>query len=255
VTPIGYERRTAGASEGLAVIAAAAWLERILGSGLTLHAWASERPDVEALRGRGTVYSIDAPLAGPDARVRWAVRHYRRGGAITSYLDDRYLSGGRTRPEREIRVSVEARARGVPTPAVITGAWYRSGVFYRADLVTELVPGALSLADSLFSDERSANTVSRLARSGRLVRDLGEKGVLHADLNAMNILLSSERPEPVAYVIDLDRASVRDAPEAALGDSMQRRLERSLRELGDSTGRPLSKDDWAALRAGFEGEA
>ena len=255
MTPIGYERRMAGAAEGLAVIAAADWLERIIGSGLTLHAWAGERAGVEALRGRGAVYSIDAPLVGPDARARWAVRHYRRGGALASYLDDRYVSGGLTRPEREIRASVEARARGVPTPAVITGAWYRSGVFYRADLVTELVPAALSLADSLFSEERSADAVVGLARSGRLVRDLGEKGVLHADLNAMNILLSSERSEPVAYVIDLDRASVTDTPEAALGDSMRRRLERSLRKLGGSTGRPLSKDEWAALHSGFEGEA
>ena len=255
MTPIGYERRTVGAAEGLAVLAAADWLEKILGSGLTLHAWAGERAGVEALRGRGTVYSLDAPLVGPDARARWAVRHYRRGGAVASYLDDRYLSRGRTRPEREIRASVEARARGVSTPAVITGAWYHSGVFYRADLVTELVPGALTLADSLFSEQRSVDAVARLARSGRLVRDLGEKGVLHADLNAMNILLSSERSEPLAYVIDLDRASVTDTPEAALADSMQHRLERSLRKLGESTGRPLSKDEWAALHAGFEGEA
>ena len=255
MTPIGYERRTAGASEGLAVIAAADWLENILGSGLTLHAWASERAGVETLRGRGTVYSIDAPFVGPDARARWAVRHYRRGGALASYLDDRYLGGGPTRPEREIRASVEARARGVPTPAVITGAWYRAGVFYRADLVTELVPGALSLADSLFSDEPSPDAVARLACSGRLVRDLAEKGILHADLNAMNIVLSSERSGPVAYVVDLDRASVADTPRATLGASMRRRLERSLGKLGEAMGRPLSKDQWAALHAGFEGEA
>ena len=237
------------------MIAAADWLEQILLSGLTLQTWAAERAGSEALRGRGTVYSIDAPLSGPDARAHWAVRHYRRGGALASYLDDRYLSGGRTRPEREIRASVEARARGVPTPAVIAGAWYHSGVFYRADLITELVPDSVSLADSLFSDERSADAVAGLARSGRLVRDLGDKGLVHTDLNAMNILLRSERSEPVAYVIDLDRASVTDTPGSALGDSMRLRLERSLHKIGESTGKPLSKDDWAALRAGFEGDA
>ena len=101
VTPVGYERRTLAAADGMAVTAAAAWLEEILGSGLTLHQWAGARNGVETLRGRGTVFSIAAPCVGPDARTRWAVRHYRRGGAVASYLGDRYL--GRGIPDRSAR--------------------------------------------------------------------------------------------------------------------------------------------------------
>lgn len=254
-TPTGYERREAGSAEGLAVPIAATWLEEILGSGLTLHEWAAACNDVEPLHGRGTVFSIAAPTVGPDARTRWAVRHYQRGGAAVSFLGDRYWRGGDTRPEREIRASVAARARGVPTPAVIAGAWYRSGLFYRADLVTELVPDTISLAESLFSDERDSDRAATLARSGALVRDLETKGIVHADLNAMNILVGHGGVESMAYVIDLDRARVVDTPIATPRDSMRRRLTRSLHKLEESTQRRLSVDEWAALRAGFEGKA
>ena len=137
---------------------------------------------------------------------------------------------------------------------MIAGAWYRSGLFYRADLVTELVPDTTSLADSLFSGERGGDGAAPLARSGALVRDLERKGIVHADLNAMNILLRHGGSEPTVYVVDLDRARVLDAPVATPGNSMRRRLERSLRKLEESTGRKLSENEWAALRAGFEGE-
>jgi 3-deoxy-D-manno-octulosonic acid kinase len=180
------------------------------------------------------------------------VRHYRRGGAVASYLGDRYLAVGATRPEVEIRASVEARARGVRTPAVVAGAWYRAGPFYRADLVTELVPGATTLADALFSAPRGAAAERSLAAAGRLARELGEAGIGHADLNARNVLEGTDSPAAGPWVIDLDRATVEGRKGIEAARPMLARLERSLRKFGATSGRPLSGAEWAALRAGFE---
>lgn len=253
VIPEGYERRKAGGATAVVVAAAANWLVETVGSGRTVHEWAGEQPGAEPLRGRGTVYSVEAPVGGPDGSRRWAVRHYRRGGAVASLLDDRYVRVGPTRPEVETRASVAARARGVATPAVIAGVWYSSGAFYRADLVTELLPDATRLADLLFSTERDDRAIDALTVTGSLVRESGARGLTHPDLNAMNVLLRYDASGPRAYMVDLDRATVSDVPKASFGSAMLDRLERSLRKLGRSSGRPLTRAERAALRAGFQG--
>jgi 3-deoxy-D-manno-octulosonic acid kinase len=284
--PVGYARRERDQAEGLALAAAADWLEDALDTAGTLEAWArvaglvpddfsdsvsdpDPDPDSDSdsadsdpaadaathsrtTRGRGELHVVRAAVVGPDRRERWAVRHYRRGGAVASYLGDRYLAVGATRPEVEIRASVEARARGVRTPAVVAGAWYRAGPFYRADLVTELVPGATTLADALFSAPRGAAAERSLAAAGRLARELGEAGIGHADLNARNVLEGTDSPAAGPWVIDLDRATVEGRKGIEAARPMLARLERSLRKFGATSGRPLSGAEWAALRAGFE---
>jgi 3-deoxy-D-manno-octulosonic acid kinase len=284
--PVGYARRERDQAEGLALAAAADWLEDALDTAGTLEAWArgaglvpddfsdsvsdpdpDPDPDSDSAdsdpaadaathsrttRGRGELHVVRAAVVGPDRRERWAVRHYRRGGAVASYLGDRYLAVGATRPEVEIRASVEARARGVRTPAVVAGAWYRAGPFYRADLVTELVPGATTLADALFSAPRGAAAERSLAAAGRLARELGEAGIGHADLNARNVLEGTDSPAAGPWVIDLDRATVQGRTGIEAARPMLARLERSLRKFGATSGRPLSGAEWAALRAGFE---
>ena len=222
-----------------------------LSAAATLHEWAATRVDAQTMAGRGLVYSFGAPVSGPDARSRWVVRHYRRGGAAASYLGDRYLAVGVTRPEREFGASRVARARGVRTPGVIAGAWYRAGAFYRADVVTELVPDATSLADWLGSraadtDGPGAAVVDALTRAGSLVATLAARGVMHADLNAMNVLLAGGE----AWAIDLDRATV-TAGEPVSSVAMARRLERSLRKVTEAAGAPLTEPEWAALRSGY----
>jgi 3-deoxy-D-manno-octulosonic acid kinase len=250
---MGYEAVTPPDVEGFAWGAAAPWLAAALHDDATVHEWAA-RHATDSHAGRGPVHVVAAAVPGPDESPRWAVRHYRRGGAAASVLGDRYWGAGRTRPQHELEASLHARARGVRTPAVIAGAVYRrgsSGVagFYRADLVTEWVPGARSLADTLVDEREQAIVVLR--RAGGLVRALERAGVLHPDLNARNILLDVRGD---AWVIDLDRCRHLARPNARAGAAMLRRLERSLSKHGSSPGRSLSPDEWSALRAGF-GEA
>ena len=248
--PDGYVALDSTEANYFALVATSHWGAGVLASAKTLHAWAAGAEGAEAFTGRGTVYAVPAAAAGPDDRARWAVRHYRRGGAIAAHLGDRYLASNETRPRIELAASVVARARGVPTPAVVAGTCYPAGMFYRADLVTELIPDAASLAALVHSSGLTDSQRNALLGSaGRLVRVMEEAGIAHADLNAMNILV--EHGSGKAHVIDLDRCRIisRQSPS---GDSMRRRLERSLLKVGAAADCELAADAWQALRAGFE---
>jgi len=243
----------AGGSVGFALEAAADWLRNVLEKGSTLYQWGSAHPEAFEMRGRGLVFAVPAPVPGPDARERWVVRHYRRGGWVASLLEDRYLAVGSTRPEREARAVAAVRARGIPTPAVIAGASYAAGAFYRADLVTELIPDAADLAEILFSPHDGPTPrLEALRASGRLVRRLELAGVHHADLNAKNIVIARRDGNVDAHMVDLDRCRVRAPGVAAPAFPMRRRLARSLSKLERLTRQPLGRADWDALAQGWE---
>jgi 3-deoxy-D-manno-octulosonic acid kinase len=254
--PVGYRAAPHSAGDAFACEAAIDWLDAVLDEGPSVYAWAARKQVTVSLAGRGPVYVVTAPVAGPDGRQRWAVRHYRRGGAVGHVVRDWYWGVGRTRPLRELAASLRARDRGVRTPAVVAGVVYRVPGFYRADLVTELVPGARSLVRELFegAPERgrppadTATAVRALVRAGRMVRSLEQARLLHSDLNAGNVLLDDAGQ---AWVIDLDRCRAPTHRDRASGPAMLSRLERSLRKLGTAYGRPLSETEWEALRHGF----
>lgn len=216
---------------------AAEWALSVLASGATLHAWAATRSDRQDFAGRGDVHSVPAPSTGPDGRDRWAVRHYRRGGAMAMHMADRYLRAGTPRPFRELAASLAARARGIRTPAVVAGATYRDGVYYRCDLVTEWVPDAPTLAEVLQREDGTRGWLVAMAGAGELVRELARAGIFHVDLNARNILLARDGTR---WVVDLDRARVLRGPSETAAERMAARLTRSIVKIGTPTGEHLS---------------
>ncbi len=233
------------------------WLRGTLAAGLTLAQWAAARPDAERRQGRGRVDVVPAPVTGPDGRERWAVRHYWRGGAVAApLLRDRYLAMGDPRPVHELEASHQARLRGIRTPAVVAGAVYRAGIFYRADLVTELIPDGADLGEILFgaTPPEPERARASLEAAGLLVRRLEEARIHHPDLNAKNILLAGDGGTD-AHLLDLDGCRILDARAIIPVGPMRRRLERSLRKLEDRSGRPLGSDAWSALKTGFGEEA
>lgn len=253
--PPGYEERSAGDVVAFAWRPAASWLESVLAGAVSMHDWAAAREEAKPLVGRGPVHAVDAPARGPDERERWAVRRYRRGGLLAGLLGSRYLRSGPARPIRELWATVEARARGVPAPAVVAGAVYPAGRFYRADLVTELIPEARTLEALVFGSGGTADASPVLHRAGELVRTLEDALVLHVDLNAANVLLVRGDEESGARVVDLDRCVVFPLGSGAFGNAMRRRLERSLRKLSRRHGRDIRAGEWDALRAGYGADA
>jgi 3-deoxy-D-manno-octulosonic acid kinase len=137
---------------------------------------------------------------------------------------------------------------------VVAGAVYPDGLFYRADLVTEEIPGAADLADVLFSGVAPAvDAEAALTAAGALVRSLETAGVFHPDLNAKNIVLQPDPAGVRAHLVDLDRCKPRPEGTRTPGQAMRRRLERSLRKHEAHAGRPLPERAWSALRSGFGG--
>ncbi len=278
--PPGYDAAHVGDSLVVAradLLPAAA---RALAAHGSLHAWAAARPGTKPLAGRGVTWAADAPEGVPiesgragSQAPRWVVRHYRRGGAVARWLGDRYLGAGEPRPLRELRISVAARARRVPTPEVLALALYPAGAFYRADLATAEIPQAMDLAESLWAEHAGADDPSArmaaLAAAGALLRELAAAGVRHPDLNAKNILLATADSGSmdglpatpaaaeglVAWVLDLDGARVGPPLSWRRRREAEARLERSLRKWERRTGRHLAPAEWAGLRAAIEADA
>jgi 3-deoxy-D-manno-octulosonic acid kinase len=158
----------------------------------SLFDWAAGRPGAQRLEGRGAAYRVR--LDGAD----WLVRHYRRGGAVAVHLGDRYVRVGVPRPFRELEASQAARARGVPTPAVMAAVVYNAGVVYRGDIAVEFIPRSRTLADVLFGgvgkDGAGAgsgdNRRPAAHAAGAAIRQGHDRGLVHPDLNLQNILLA-----------------------------------------------------------------
>lgn len=216
---------------------------RIIEQSGTLHGHAAAAPGAKALLGRGVSWAFEAN------DERWVVRHYRRGGAVARVLRDRYLQVGAIRPARELRASVEARARGVRTPEIVGYAVYGAGPFYRADLVTRWVPNSEDLASVTFGpDARSvARRTDAWAATGRLLRSAFDAGVIHPDLNLRNILIAAGDAGPEAWLVDLDRCRVTNSSSDAARHAMLERFHRSRRKLELRFRRPVDADSLAAF--------
>jgi 3-deoxy-D-manno-octulosonic acid kinase len=229
-----------------------------------MHDWAAAQPGARAFEGRGAAYAVHGAGAG------WVVRHYRRGGSVAWILGDRYVRIGALRPLRELHASVLARDRGVATPEIVAAVVYPSGAFYRADLVTRLIPDSADLADTALGTAR-AGPAARIASwhaAGALLRGAFAAGIRHADLNLRNILIrrrdgavaetaAAAHPDGSrAVLLDLDRAEVRDgAVPAGARAAMLRRLHRSRRKLERALGTTTSVAELTAFEQGLAGAA
>lgn len=253
--PAPFDRVYVGSATAWARPEARPWVEASLEAGLTLHqAGAGSAGGGESLSGgRGPAYVI---RSGAGA---WVVRRGFRGGAVATLLGDRHLRLGAPRPFHEARLSVEARRRGVPTPRVVAAAIYPSGVFYRGDVVTELVPEARSVGGLLFGPDRSRDPALReevIRASAAMPLRLARWGVEHRDLNVDNLLRpgggteEEERwPPGELVVLDLDRCQLRRRALEDGGRRMAARLARSFRRGEERRGPALSDQEWDAFRS------
>lgn len=264
--PAGYELVETGGVFAFAAPQAVDWVRSVLEAGGTLHREAARHP-MATFRGRGEVHVVDAPEG------RWVVRHYHRGGAMARLLDDRYLRVGEPRPVREAAAAAEVARRGIATPEVLAGAVYPAGPFYRADLVTALVPDAADLAGVLFGPAADGGRIraggprqeqsaadpglrgDALRAAGSLVGWMARGGVAHPDLNAGNVLLVREEGDLRPLLLDLDRCRVLPRGLGLDPQGLLARLERSLRKLGDRRGPALGRDEWDVLRAAVRASA
>ena len=154
------------------------------------------------------------------------LRHYRRGGLVGRWNKDAYLYLGenRVRSLREFSLLAELYRRGLPVPRPVFAAWQRQGPWYRADLLTCLIPQTRTLATCL----GQAQDQIYWERTGIMIAAFHRQGVCHADLNAHNILVDANAE---IWLIDFDRGVLRH-PARRWQDANLARLRRSLEKLG-----------------------
>ena len=185
-------------------------------------------------QGRGNAHYLH--FAGRD----FVLRPFHRGGLIGKFNRDRYFYArvGDSRAMREFMLLDWMRTQGLPVPWPVAARHRASGLFYRADLITERIPNARPLAEVLLERAIQEHSWSRI---GTVIRQMHSLGVYHADLNCRNVLLdASER----VWLIDFDKCK-RRVP----GGWMQRNLARLKRSLV-KTRRENSDLNWAEQKLG-----
>ncbi|HTY93345.1 MAG TPA: 3-deoxy-D-manno-octulosonic acid kinase [Steroidobacteraceae bacterium] len=200
-------------------------------------------------RGRGTTWFLAVQ------NQAWVLRHYRRGGLVSSLSRDRYWWQGeqRTRPFAEWQLTYHLHRAGLPVPAPIAAQYRKQGLVYCGDIITERLPQVRSLAEALDAAPLSVLTWIAIGRCLRRFHDLG---VCHADLNAHNVLIGpnagqSDSPQEGIYLIDFDRGSLRKS--GFWKDANLVRLRRSLEKITwGLPGERFSEDDWYGLLDGYQ---
>lgn len=184
--------------------------------------------------GRGGVSIIRTPAG------ECVLRHYRRGGLVASLMGDRYLWTGadRSRPFTEFRLLAEIARLGLSGPVPVASRYCRDGLFYSADLITRRIADAQTLAECLGAGRLNADLAGRV---GTVIARFHRAGIWHADLNAHNVLVTSDK----VYLIDFDRGQLR-TPATAWQHANLQRLKRSLFKLG-AANEAFDGDIWQPL--------
>lgn len=173
------------------------------------------------------------------------LRRYRRGGLPARFVQTRYLWRGlvQSRAYQELTLLSYLQQQGVPSCLPFAASVTHHGVFYRASLLTELVPGAEPMAERLVQGGMQANDWRAV---GKLVRQMHSAGVFHADLNAHNILFSDHG----AVLIDFDRGEIRPQSRTWQAANVSR-LKRSLEKLSARHQQVFSGSDWQELLSAY----
>ncbi|ADH85797.1 3-deoxy-D-manno-octulosonic acid kinase [Desulfurivibrio alkaliphilus] len=174
------------------------------------------------------------------------LRHFRRGGIMEKLLVDRYPGGSdpeKTRSWREWRLLAKLYRQGLPVPRPVAARVDGGPLVYRADLITQRIPDARSLADRLAAGKLE---VIDWGRIGKVIARFHHLGVWHPDLNARNVLLDRQGG---VFLVDFDQGRLK----AGLGAQQNlKRLLRSLNKIKNSQS-PFyfEETDWPLLLAGY----
>ncbi|HKE93158.1 MAG TPA: 3-deoxy-D-manno-octulosonic acid kinase [Povalibacter sp.] len=201
--------------------------------------WAESNAVREVVGGRGSVCFLQTEAGG------WVLRHYLRGGLIARIASDSYFWWGaaRTRSFAEWRLLAELRRRELPVPAPVAARYVRSGLTYRADLITVELPTSLTLASAM----TQALPAAGWRAVGHTIARFHAQGVQHADLNAHNILLGAD---DTVYVLDFDRGRIRTR--GSWEQTVLARLKRSLEKISSQRGVNFDAARWGELMSGYE---
>jgi len=202
--------------------------------------WQAQDAVTGQSRGRGVTWFVR------HHGLSLVLRHYWRGGLMGKINPDRFWFHGveSSRAMAEFRLLGQLRDLGLPVPRPIAARLQRQGLWYRADLLIEQIPGARDLVHLL---RQQSLTAVQWQSVGHLIARLHQVGAYHSDLNAHNLLLDANDQ---VWVIDFDKCGLRQS--GPWQQEMLARLRRSLRkekELYDQFEWDDTRWDW--LMSGY----
>lgn len=205
------------------------------------HRWERSGCVVGTAQGRGSVQFLETTFGSA------VLRRYLRGGWAAGFSKDRYLFTGfrRSRPLAEIAILERLHNQGLPVPRPLAALCQRKGVIYRGSLLTGRIMDSTPLADML--DEEDTGLWGLV---GRCIGRFHNKGVVHSDLNARNILVASSGE---VYLIDFDRAKIRNGAHSAFRSNLKR-LHRSLEKFWPQGQLDRLEKPWSDLISGYTSE-
>lgn len=161
--------------------------------------WLSMHKVTQTEKGRGASWFVDA-----DGQ-EWVLRHFRRGGMVARYIEEHYFWTGleKTRAWKEWKLLAHMYDKGLPVPLPVAAKVCKGTLLYKADIITQRIPGALSLAQRLSGGSYDDRCWKNM---GETIAKFHQAGVYHADLNAHNIMLDKEG---AVFLIDFDRGELR----------------------------------------------
>lgn len=200
--------------------------------------------------GRGTVVMFN--YMGKDL----VLKTYHRGGLPGRFVRESYFYSGvhKTRMWQEFHMLVRLHAMGMPVPRPVAARCeLHSPFIYRGQLLMEQISGATTLADLIRNTSLPDDTWSRI---GDTIARFHQQGICHNDLNASNILLTSDES---IYLIDFDKCFADPASAGKTNgwphwfEANLRRLKRSLIKHADKF-QPFHFDNhkWQQLRRGYD---
>lgn len=152
--------------------------------------------------GRGLVYFFTLK----DKNL--VLRHYKRGGLVAKISNDSFLfsSIALTRCYKELEVLQHLRNNKVNVPRPIAGKVSRRGLFYKADIITELVPNAIELHELLQCEALTAATWQAI---GLQIQKMHKAQVFHGDINVKNIMLTKQSSPAIIHLLDFDKCDIK----------------------------------------------
>ncbi|MDH5888520.1 3-deoxy-D-manno-octulosonic acid kinase [Vibrio splendidus] len=157
--------------------------------------WQQKNKIIGSATGRGTTWFVELDT------IQAALRHYRRGGLFGKLVEDSYLYFGdeKTRSYQEFELLKALQTSGVNVPKPIAARVVKSGVTYKADLLSEKIPNAQDLVAILEDQSLSGDTYYAI---GVEIAKMHKAQVNHTDLNIHNILIDMNDK---VWIIDFDK--------------------------------------------------
>jgi 3-deoxy-D-manno-octulosonic acid kinase len=206
--------------------------------------WQSKNAVVGTAQGRGVTWFIQHD------NKDWVLRHYYRGGMIGKFNKDSYIYSGveNTRAAIEFELLNHMRLLSLPVPKPIAYRVIKTGLFYKADLLTERVCNAQDLVSLLTKQVVSPALWKSI---GHTIQQFHHHNIYHHDLNIHNILIDEDDK---VWIIDFDRGEVRSTSDSWKKQNMSRLLRSFNKEKNKLADLHWEVTDWDILLEGYSSE-